>query len=720
MEILAPAGTKESFIAAIKAGADSVYVGTKKFNARLNADNLNFYDLEVLIDYARQRNVKVFVVFNTLIKHEEMNDAVNTIAAIDRLNPDGIIVQDLGIAKIISEYFPNLKLHASTQLAVHNSLGVETLANLGFSRVVLARELTFAEIKTISNHPKIELEIFAHGALCFSISGMCFFSSLIGGYSGNRGLCTQPCRRIWHTKQTKGYLFSPKDFELAEFIDKLKTTGVKSLKIEGRMRSSEYVYKVVKAYRMLLDAKSDDFQEVLKDARLILDTDFARKKSSCLFSGRDETLFEPNKAQCMGKEIGKITAISADKIKIETIADVEILLGDRLRISNPETDTTSVFKLVDFEKNENIYNVSQSVEGFISGNPVFKASSSDWDEKTIKKELDEIYNNYSNREQKTSKIVEPFKNTYTSLIARLWSKTDNEKDKIWLKIDNPDWLANFPVILNEMKNLDSSANLRMTNNNSQNPNKNIVVSNLSCPFLILSFNKTNFNGFKNQLENLENTIFQIQQIAIELPPFIAQREIQDSKNMVEYFLANGIEKFVLNNISQLGLFPASDNKNVQKIAGNYLYTWNGYSSRALKEHGFEYFFTSFEDDFLNIRRMANCGLDSRLLIPVFGYPVITRSRMLPKETDYGTVVSDKNDISLKQMVECGINILITEKPVMLFNAIDKLKITGIKNFVIDLSFVKPNSRVLDKIMQHFKDGKNFDDSIKFNFKKGVK
>jgi len=233
MELLAPAGTKESFIAAINAGADAIYVGSKKFNARINADNLNFYDLEVLIDYAHSRNVKVFIVFNTLIKHEEINDAVNTLATLDRLHPDGIIVQDLGIARIISQYFPNLNLHASTQLAVHNSLGVDVLADMGFKRVVLARELTFAEIKAISNHPKIELEIFAHGALCFCISGMCFFSSVIGGYSGNRGLCTQPCRRIWHTQDTKGYLFSPKDSELAEHLDKLKTTSVKSLKIEA-------------------------------------------------------------------------------------------------------------------------------------------------------------------------------------------------------------------------------------------------------------------------------------------------------------------------------------------------------------------------------------------------------------------------------------------------------------------------------------------------------
>jgi putative protease len=688
MELLAPAGSKESFLAGINAGADAIYVGTKKFNARMNADNLNFYDLEVLINHAREKNVKVFIVFNTLLKHEEMNDAVNTIASIDKLNPDGIIVQDLGIARIISEYFPNLPLHASTQLATHNSLGVDTLANMGFKRVVLARELSFAEIKAISNHPKAEIEIFAHGALCFSISGMCFFSSVIGGYSGNRGLCTQPCRRIWHSKKqnAQGYLFSPKDFELADFIDKLKTTGVKSLKIEGRMRSSEYVYKVVKAYRMLLDSKPENFQEVLKESKLLIASDFARKKSSCLFSGRDETLFEPKNAQCLGKEIGKIISISQTKIKIET--NEEIFAGDRLRLSNPMTDNTKVFKLINFEKDGNSYSIEESFENFSVGNPVFKASSnnSDWDEKIIEKKLDEIYNEYSNNEHQGKEHKE-YKNTYTSLIARLWQKNIQAKETIWAKIDHSGWLS----ILSDVKNF-------------------------KC--LILAINKSNFNSFKNELSELT---VESDKLAIELPPFIAQREIQDYKNIITYFMSLGVEKFILNNISQIALFDSLTNSQfITKIAGNYLYVWNGYSARALKEHGFEYFCSSYEDEFLNIRRLANCGLDERLIVPIFGYPVITRSRMLPKEAEYGIVISDKKDIELKQLVEYGMNILITKEPVMLFNAIDKLKLAGIKNFEIDLSFVDPNKKILDEIIQNFDERKNFENSLKFNFKRGIK
>src|SRR5574344_419294 len=242
MEILAPAGSKESFISAINAGADAVYLGTKKFNARIGANNLNFYDLQVLTDYAKNKNVKVYVTFNTLIKHEKISEAIKTIEELKVLNIDGIIVQDLGIARIVKEFYPEINLHGSTQLNIHNSKGAEILAENNFKRVVLSRELTFAEMKNIAKsvNSKIELEIFVHGALCFCVSGLCLFSSFIGGFSGNRGLCTQPCRRIWQSDNEKGFLFSPKDFQLADFINDIKNIGIKSLKIEGRMRSSEY------------------------------------------------------------------------------------------------------------------------------------------------------------------------------------------------------------------------------------------------------------------------------------------------------------------------------------------------------------------------------------------------------------------------------------------------------------------------------------------------
>lgn len=614
MELLAPAGSKESFIAAIKAGADSVYVGLKDFNARKNASNLNIYDLEVLTDYAHSRNVKVYLVLNVLIKHEEVNDAVQVIAQIAEIGVDAVVVQDLGLALIINDYFPDLRLHASTQLACHNSSGVKVLAGLGFKRVVLARELTLSEIKSITKSNKnIEYEIFVHGALCFSISGMCLFSSLIGGLSGNRGRCTQPCRRIWHSRKVDGYLFSPKDLELIDYLDKIQKAGVCSLKIEGRMRSSEYVYRAVTQYKT--GQKTEDF---------------ARQKTSCLLSGRDDKLFEPKKAQCLGVKIGEFQNFKAE-------------VGDRIRIVNPKTGHNIVFKY---------RGKIPDVEGFKKVNPVYLVGSRDFDERALTKELDAIYAAHKRRDV----TCHDFTNRHTNLIARVWPKQKQQKEKLWFKINDIAWI----------EYLDS---------------ENIIFS-------------ANQSNLRHIPEN----------VTVELPPFIAEREINNYKNI-------DAKRYVLNNIAHIDIVP----ENAEKIAGPFLYAWNAYAARLLTDLGVSKFITSWEDDTLNIRR-----LKFPLIVNLFGKPVVTRSRMLTNEHNYGAVVSDKRDIELDQFMDGNLNILVSKTPVMLFHAKEKLKNFGVHEFCLDLSYIKPDKKYLGELMKAYANDKNFEDSSKFNFKRGVK
>ncbi|MHB9155775.1 MAG: peptidase U32 family protein [Endomicrobiales bacterium] len=373
MELLAPVGSKESFITALRGGADAVYAGVPDFNARVSASNISLYDLQVLIDHAHGKGKKVFLALNTLIKHEEMHDVVKNIARVEQMAPDAVIVQDLGAASIILKYFPSLELHASTQMAVHNRQGVDFLARAGFKRAILARELSFSELKMITKGSPIPIEVFCHGALCFSLSGMCLFSSFIGGLSGNRGRCTQPCRRLWrHGKSGRGYLFSPRDLELAEHINKLKKIGIACLKIEGRMRSSEYVYRAVKAYRLLIDAPEPEFALALEEAKAILSGDTARSKTSCLFSGRDTEIFQPKEAQCLGNLVGRIQAIAEGSIVVEPEGGaVELAAGDRLRLSNPANDTTIAFKVKEFSKEGETWVIPfGKTEGFAPGNPV--------------------------------------------------------------------------------------------------------------------------------------------------------------------------------------------------------------------------------------------------------------------------------------------------------------------------------------------------------------
>ncbi|MBR2499949.1 MAG: U32 family peptidase [Clostridia bacterium] len=264
MEILSPAGDFNSLIAAVQNGADAVYVGGSNFSARKSAKNFDDDELKKAIDYCHLRDVKLYVACNTLMKENELKDAFSFLETIYKNGADAVIVQDLGLSRLLSEYLPEMPLHISTQMTVTSADGVNVLAEkFGAKRVVLARELSFSEIKKIKEETKAELEVFCHGALGMSYSGQCLFSSVIGGRSGNRGGCAQPCRLSYSLcengkKVTKDItLLSPKDLCLAEEIEKLKEIRVDSLKIEGRMKSPEYVAAATRVYSEALKNKAD-------------------------------------------------------------------------------------------------------------------------------------------------------------------------------------------------------------------------------------------------------------------------------------------------------------------------------------------------------------------------------------------------------------------------------------------------------------------------------
>ncbi|NLY43646.1 MAG: U32 family peptidase [Clostridiaceae bacterium] len=279
MELLSPAGTWEALVAAVQSGADAVYLGGKKFNARQYAGNFDDEDLAKAVEYCHIRGVKVYVAVNTLVTDRDMAQLAGWIAYLNDIDVDAVIVQDLGAAKLIREIAPHLTLHASTQMTVYNLEGVKQLEALGFERVVLARELHYDEIRHICENTKLEIEVFVHGALCMCYSGQCLMSSMIGGRSGNRGCCAQPCRLPYHMvdmdsmrlpgeKDKTAYLLSPKDLCLVEHLAKLKKAGVKSLKIEGRMKRPEYVAAVTAIYRKYLDNEKDiepyDYETLLQ------------------------------------------------------------------------------------------------------------------------------------------------------------------------------------------------------------------------------------------------------------------------------------------------------------------------------------------------------------------------------------------------------------------------------------------------------------------------
>ena len=307
-ELLSPAGDFQTALAAFEAGADAVYCGLGDYSARAYANNLSMDELRLLVRIARAKGKKVYVAFNTLVEESELDGAVRQLAMIEDSGADAIIVQDLGIARIARKMFPRLALHASTQLVAHNLEGVLALKELGFSRVVLARELTLVEVESIAKRCGIEIECFIHGALCYSISGICMYSALEKGRSGNRGRCAYCCRLAHDDgKGGKTYPFSMKDLRLGKDTLRLVEAGVKSLKIEGRMKSAVYVASVTRYYRQILDGTKG---VTLQD----LETVFSRRTTKLYLDGEpEESPIDPVSLGHLGAEIGVVKRVTKDR-----------------------------------------------------------------------------------------------------------------------------------------------------------------------------------------------------------------------------------------------------------------------------------------------------------------------------------------------------------------------------------------------------------------------
>ena len=341
-ELLAPAGNFETALAAFDAGADAVYCGLPEFSARAFADNLSVDDLKNLLRYARGSGAargssdsrssrdsrgtrrKVYVTFNTLIDEDDIEPAVEQLAKLDEIRPDALIVQDLGVARLCRRYFPGLELHASTQLVAHNLEGVLAMKELGFRRVVLARELSLEEIASIAKRCGVELECFIHGARCYSISGLCLFGAMEKGRSGNRGKCPYCCRLPYEDDAGRKTLsFSMKDLRLGEDVRKLVDAGVASLKIEGRMKSALYVASVTRYYREILDSTRELSTAVGSTAIVSrrqlsvadLETVFSRRTTKLYFDGvkSSDSPVDPESLGHLGAEIGVVKRITKDR-----------------------------------------------------------------------------------------------------------------------------------------------------------------------------------------------------------------------------------------------------------------------------------------------------------------------------------------------------------------------------------------------------------------------
>ncbi len=346
-ELLSPVGDKDSLKAAVENGADAIYLGGKSFNARKGAANFSLEELEKAIEYAKIRGVRVYITANILYKPREIKKVLKFVEKIYNYGADGLIVQDLGLVKLVKKNFPDFELHASTQMTIHNLAGAKYLEELGFSRVVLARELSIAETKEIVAGSNLEVESFVHGALCISYSGQCLMSSLIGGRSGNRGRCAQPCRMPYtlidyDSKESVGpelakkYLLSPRDINTLEILGQLIEVGITSFKIEGRMKRAEYVALVTSKYRKYIhnfleyrgeyEINDKDYEELLQIFNRGEFTVGHYKKLSNL------ELINYKRAKNQGLKLGQIISYNRQNKRAKIKLDKEVSIGDGLEI----------------------------------------------------------------------------------------------------------------------------------------------------------------------------------------------------------------------------------------------------------------------------------------------------------------------------------------------------------------------------------------------------
>ncbi len=344
IELLAPAGNFDCLVAAVQSGADAVYLSGKTFGARSFADNFDNDEIKRGTDYCHIRGVKVYVTTNTIVRDSEIDELCEYLLFLNETGVDGIIVQDFGVLKIAKAVVPELPVHASTQMTIHNSEGVKALEKLGVKRVVLSRELSLENIKEISRKTSAELEVFGHGALCMSYSGQCLMSSIIGGRSGNRGKCAQPCRLLYsvNDKNKKAFYMSLKDLCSLEHLSSLKNAGVASLKIEGRMKGPAYVAAVVSVYRKYIDnPQKIDMKDIkLLDAIFnrggLTDGYLTEKKGPLMFAfDKPDNPYHKETDELVSSILTKIKNENR-KINLECMVDIKKNFKPKITVSSKD------------------------------------------------------------------------------------------------------------------------------------------------------------------------------------------------------------------------------------------------------------------------------------------------------------------------------------------------------------------------------------------------
>ncbi len=662
-ELLLPVGNTEAFYAAVEGGADAVYLGLRHFNARNRAKNFTLKQLQSILTESKRYGTKVYLTLNTLIKNSELPELLDVLYQVSQTSLSSIIIQDWGVYYLVRKFFPDIILHASTQMAFHNSIGAEFAKRKNFERVIMARELTLEEMKIISKKSRIELEIFTHGALCYSFSGLCLFSSFLGGMSANRGQCRQPCRRTFKSEEKEDYFFSLKDNQQIEIVPELMKLGISSLKVEGRMKSAEYVNRVAKAYRMVIDDPSR-----MEQAKQLLSYDMGREKTSYFLGGNVSNAITEN--PFIGIYIGEVTKTKGTEFSFTT--SEELKQNYRIRVQPQNGMDSKAIKLkteygfTEIESGE-IVNLNFTQESFMKGDKVFLIGAPTEKFRT-KFKLDGKRLNLSLPTKKKQNILN-----------RIGSGKQIHRDELFIRINSLRWLRKLyldkfdQLILNLTKSEWRQLDLRS-------------------PFM-----RKNIHKF-----------------IIELPKFIPEDDVSYYRDLCLNFSRQGIKNFMISHISQKLLLPIG----IRSSVNENVYMLNDAAIQFIKEDNVALYIYPYEFDYENLI----AGKDRNGIVPLYFYPELFHSRMpikMSKPDPDGYSHFKDRDHLFRKTVRDGITIVIPELPVSLFQYKDDIHKQGFRRFLIDLSHVKPSQNTFNRLQKRYKYSEAEQPGYGFNYKLGL-
>lgn len=662
-ELLAPAGNIEAGYAALYYGADAVYLGLTKFSARAGAENFTPDELNEFTAYAHSLGKKVFVALNTILTEDEVDELPDTFKVLKKAKVDALIVQDLGVFYLAKKLIPEIELHASTQMAVHNLEGARFLQSLGFKRVVLARELTISEIKKIADAlPDLDLEVFVHGALCYSYSGQCLFSALEYGKSANRGRCIYPCRNVYEkndgNNSIKNHLFSMKDFALEEKVLKIPAL---SLKIEGRKKSPLYVAAVTNYYRNILDGKNKDVAEA-NDIKQI----FSRPWCNFHFNGKDKAVVDKDFVGHRGLLIGKVERINKHGLGFRTNHKIARYDGIQIDVRGDEKPFGFGVKNL-YVKNKSVFeaNCSDYVEIELPtdkphieiGAPIYLASSS------------EVKGKYSYSKPKSGEyknltgidvVVEVYKDKVWAMcgdvavcvdgnfdVAKDISKTDEAIRKAFsktggtdfyireLEIRNNDGLFVNASLLNELRRLLLSS-IKVDEDKFVLPqiqkyisNKNIHKINLFS--LDINVKDKDLNGI-----DFSSVWFVLPQICRNIPKL---------KNIINIAYTLGARKFVAENYYAFEVL--NNYRDIEIATGGFVYVLNRFATAQLKEIGISWATPALESSDDNMIKLVN-NSSVPLVQVISSYPALFTSAVCIRDNDCANCNQQEKRFTIKK------------------------------------------------------------------------